>query len=371
LIPPWDNGREKSDMSAENGSISTSASLVVAESADASRRVAQRSSSRILGLDILRGAAAVGVMLWHYTFRYEQIYGPQAGLSFRFRGGHYGVTLFFIISGFVILMTLEKCKTAKDFVVARFTRLYPPFWVAMILTFSTLAIFGLPGREVSGINALKNLPMVPSLLHAPYVDGDYWTLEIELCFYALMLVIFLAKGLKIAPMVMLGLVALALIDQLAARWHFTATAKFSGEHRFGQCIYAFVVGMSIYQMREKFTVPLMVIAGLALLYPLLAISRRDFIVSAVSAMLVLAASRGWLQFLTYRFTVFFGTISYSLYLIHQDLGFVIILHARDRGVGMDAAIVLAIAVSLAIASAITFLIERPIMRLARSRRSIR
>ena len=86
-------------------------------------------------LDALRGIAAFSVVLFHYTARYDSIYGHSNRLLFKFNYGHLGVNLFFIISGFVIFMTLDRTKSVIDFVVARFSRLYPAYWTALALTF--------------------------------------------------------------------------------------------------------------------------------------------------------------------------------------------------------------------------------------------
>ncbi|UQG59064.1 acyltransferase family protein [Marinobacter sp. M3C] len=70
------------------------------------------SGSRLGSLDALRGLAALGVVLFHYLPYYHEMYAHgfalwpwlNHGLSF----GRYGVHLFFILSGFVIFMTLER-----------------------------------------------------------------------------------------------------------------------------------------------------------------------------------------------------------------------------------------------------------------------
>ena len=60
-----------------------------------------------------------------------------------------------------------------------------------------------------------------------------------------------------------------------------------------------------------------------------------------------------------------GAISYALYVIHQMIGYRIIRTAEAYGVSQVAAFLLATAAALAIASAITYLIERPAMRAIR------
>ena len=82
-------------------------------------------ATRLLELDALRGIAAMAVMGFHYTTLYSHETGHLGELPFEVRYGNYGVHLFFMISGFVIFMTLERTRTAKDFIVSRFSRLFP------------------------------------------------------------------------------------------------------------------------------------------------------------------------------------------------------------------------------------------------------
>jgi len=66
-----------------------------------------RANTRLRGLDSLRGMAALAVVLYHYTFGYTQVVGRHMpGLDLIATDGHFGIYLFFIISGFVIFMTL-------------------------------------------------------------------------------------------------------------------------------------------------------------------------------------------------------------------------------------------------------------------------
>src|SRR5689334_5092656 len=98
-------------------------------------------SKRLLELDALRGIAVLGVMFFHYTTLYMSAYDPTPTL-FDFCFGQHGIHLFFIISGFVIYMTLEK-SSPMDFIVSRFSRLYPAYWAGILLTSLAINAFTL------------------------------------------------------------------------------------------------------------------------------------------------------------------------------------------------------------------------------------
>ena len=148
------------------------------------------SRERFLELDALRGVAAMSVLFFHYTTRYHELFGHTDRVYCSFPLGSCGVNLFFMISGFVILMTLDRCKRPLDFVFARFSRLYPVYWVAVIFTFAVVSICGLPGREYSLATLVANLTMFHGLFRFADVDSVYWTLVCELCFYGLIWGIF-------------------------------------------------------------------------------------------------------------------------------------------------------------------------------------
>ena len=131
-------------------------------------------------LDALRFLAAAAVMLYHFTY---------GGLADRFptlgratMHGYLGVNLFFMISGFVIVWTARD-RRPSEFVVSRVARLYPEFWIAVIV--SAIA-FTIAGARITLPMVAANLTMVPGVFGQEYVDGVYWTLLVELKFYALL-----------------------------------------------------------------------------------------------------------------------------------------------------------------------------------------
>src|ERR1043165_7322111 len=87
---------------------------------------AKKEGTRLTELDVLRGMAAVWVLSFHYPNYYDRLFHPNKSVPL-FQSGAHAVNLFFIISGFVIYMTLAKTKKPMDFVVSRFSRLYPAY----------------------------------------------------------------------------------------------------------------------------------------------------------------------------------------------------------------------------------------------------
>ena len=162
---------------------------------------------RLNQLDALRGLAAMAVVLFHFSTRFSELYPQAAPQAWSLSMGHLGVNLFFIISGFVIFMTIERTARPTDFVVSRVSRLYPAYWVAILLTFCITHALTLPGKTVPLTTALANGLMFHGFFRVPHVDGVYWTLEVELLFYALILALYVGGRLAKVHRVLLGLLA--------------------------------------------------------------------------------------------------------------------------------------------------------------------
>src|SRR5699024_11527568 len=85
--------------------------------------------------------AALFVVLYHYTFHYGRRFGHLSSdySTEIFSYGHYGVQLFFIISGFVIFMSVRRGRSAGDFLIKRAFRLYPAYIASIVITFIVLS----------------------------------------------------------------------------------------------------------------------------------------------------------------------------------------------------------------------------------------
>ena len=144
-------------------------------------------------LDGVRFLAAVMVVSYHFTAFGQGAWGARASSVFPqsaelTKYGAYGAQLFFVISGFVILLTAWG-KRREDFVASRIARLFPAYWVSVALT-AVLSLVIWKGRtSVTWNDAITNLTMVQTAFGAPHVDGVYWTLWVELRFYVLVLVL--------------------------------------------------------------------------------------------------------------------------------------------------------------------------------------
>lgn len=141
----------------------------------------------VLGLDLIRFAAAGAVMLYHLgQFWWFRLGGADAELfrrgleevSFVARYGSVGVEVFFVISGFVIAYSANG-RTPKSFLESRLLRLYPAAWICATLTF----VLALGASRTVISKYLLSMLLWPT---GPWVSGVYWTLGVEIAFYSYM-----------------------------------------------------------------------------------------------------------------------------------------------------------------------------------------
>mgnify|MGYP003609638691 FL=1 len=100
-------------------------------------------NNRIQYLDGLRGVAIILVVLFHAFARWPNLtpYGDEYAGFFITQYGWVGVELFFIISGFVIFMTLEKSSNIMVFMYKRWLRLFPAMLIASVFIYITAPFF--------------------------------------------------------------------------------------------------------------------------------------------------------------------------------------------------------------------------------------
>jgi len=331
------------------------------------RAAAGAHAPRSRELDAVRGIAAMMVVMFHYTVRYGALWGdPSAPFHATF--GYLGVQVFFGVSGFVILMTLERSRTASDFVIARASRLFPAYWVAVLATFALLLAFPLPDRVLSWRQGLVNLTMLQAFVNVPHIDGVYWSLEVELVFYAWMLALFAAGWMRHARALMALWLALSIATLLAALVLHRGVPTLASRYLLVDYSAFFSIGAAAYlDFRQRRVAPstwgLFALAGVA---AWLAGGLPGLVVAA--AMVLLFALLVWRRagLLNLSPLVFIGTVSYPLYLLHQNIGYVILRNLRAQGVDYGWALALACVVTLAAATALTFGIERPAQRRLRA-----
>jgi peptidoglycan/LPS O-acetylase OafA/YrhL len=325
---------------------------------------------RIKELDTLRGLAALSVVFFHFTMQrteYNQI----------FKLGTTGVDLFFIISGFVIYMSLQNISKGIDFVINRFSRLYPTYWASVLFTFMLLNIHSLHDgtfRPTIFIELIGNLSMFQYYLGINDLDGPYWTMIIEMNFYIVMLVLFKFNLLK--SLNTIGIVACSIIVILSHYFYDIKCIKllfrFVPLLQFLPLFFAGTIFFKIYTDRTNLPVRYLTVV-FCLLCQLLLFPHSGRSYSFISwpeyhLMLILyfvlftLFVNNKLSFIVNKATLFMGKISFALYLTHQYVSLQFIIPVFYNKLGINFWIVtlfINLPIIIAIATIITYKIELP------------
>ncbi len=321
---------------------------------------------RISELDVLRGVAAVWVVLFHYTVRYHEQPGPSVS-----KIGEYAVHLFFIISGFVIFMTLRNTRTGADFLVSRASRLYPAYWAAVLLTGAVMVVAPpFAKAAVTLPQVAVNLTMLQQWLRVREVDGVYWTLAIELAFYGWMFLIFKLRALNRIELIGAAWIAVEIISR---RWErmqnpildpgiipSIISRTFILEHA-----HLFVAGMVFYRIRtEGSTLGRSALLGGCLFTHLFVHGPYATPFLAIFFGVFLLIARRKLGWLAVRPLVWLGSISYPLYLVHQNIGYTVMRQLAAQRTEVQVAAAFSVAILLA--TILHYIVEKPALRLLRN-----
>jgi peptidoglycan/LPS O-acetylase OafA/YrhL len=327
-----------------------------------------RERPRLQELDALRGIAAFCTACYHYIWRYDAKYQVAEKSWLWFDMGRFDekivgklpVFLFFIISGFVISMTLENARHIGDFIVSRFSRLYPTYVFCLLLTFIVGFLFPLPGQELSIIQLFYNFTMVQEYIGQESIDGVYWSLHVELMFYSLMAVLYMTGMFRhvlwfVLAWNLTGLASHLLQTQINWRPPLKLDVLLALEYA-----HFFSAGVAFYVLWKG--------RSHLLCYSVLAVSALSFFAALPENIAWLAvllfvpfglAIAGKMVFLNRRVLLWMGAVSYAFYLLHQMLGYRVIASLTAVGISRDVAMIAALACTLALANFMTFRIERP------------
>lgn len=175
-----------------------------------------RDNRHVVGIDALRFLAAGYVALYHLAY---WAWAYQPGMTARASGGDIdfehlapiaaygwiGVQVFFVISGFVIAFSAERAKPF-DFFVSRVVRLGPGVWICATASLAIALIAGHTEESTLLVNWAKSMAFHP---FAPWIDTVYWTLCIEISFYAAVLVLLMFGRMDLLrpTMILVGLMS--------------------------------------------------------------------------------------------------------------------------------------------------------------------
>lgn len=312
-------------------------------------------------------------MIYHYTTRLVELFPEfDSRWTVEVPFGYMGVCVFFLLSGYLSLKQYKDNISLKNYLKSKFIRLYPSYWCAVIITFFVTKFF-LVERSVSTKTLLVNMTMLESFVGATPVDGAYWTLANELIFYAFIaLVLVLLKqkskfsywalGWVIIANIVVSFETNSIVYSLVNK---LLMAQYAHMFLAGGFIYCFFYSQRIAERVLNVTGWLICIVtqfrvfslGYGCFFLISNFMLMYFIHSDAADSIVTKKTQHVLKPLT-----FIASISYPLYLIHQNIGYAIMVNISKMGILSEAMIIIPIVVVMLIAYYMHILIEKPMQR---------
>ena len=266
-------------------------------------------------IDVLRFLAACWVALMHFN-------QPVSAINNWYRNfislGYLGVPVFFVISGYCVYLAAEHSSSAKDFIVRRFFRIFPPYWFSiLIVVFAVILSIILLGhndvtilpKTMAGILETLTLFVVP-LTKVQVINWVYWTLVFEIFFY-LIIWFSLLLSFRLRSFWLIAISILPLVIPVHEYWFFFFIKHWP----------EFCVGLIVYRLLHHPKTEIWQNAALVLLtiWGLFTIPLLDYIplTSVIIALLIVVNHYSPLK--KTRLSQW-GDYSYSIYLIHVPIG---------------------------------------------------
>jgi peptidoglycan/LPS O-acetylase OafA/YrhL len=346
-------------------------------------------ADRLRSLDGLRGVAVLSVMGFHYFYynplpNRDTTLAPfgDAMLSFPlFKYGYLGVYLFFVISGFVIALTLERCQTPGEFVIRRFARIWPALFVCSILTYSVIGLSHSPyslGKAQSLVNFLPSLTLTPIAMwrwagtNVDMVDGVYWTLLVEARFYMIALGVFLLLPRIGFSQKLVAFTLANILCRAALQRMLPGSNVYYGEVLVPDFMPWFAAGAVFYDLyRERLpnwlaAIMLAAMYAITVRTSMFATDERPALTTGAIGLAIflafwLVAKRRQLRIFEADWIVNVGRWSYSIYLLHFSIGMCIMsLLPKNYGIVFGiVAVLLTAGLSICLGALSFKLVETP------------
>jgi peptidoglycan/LPS O-acetylase OafA/YrhL len=275
-------------------------------------------------IDMLRFFAAFIVVLFHLN-----LFVPYVDNWYRnlVKYGWLGVPVFFVISGYCIMLSASTSSGSLNFLTKRFFRIYPAYWLSLVIVLGA-ALFQ---KTYTGTNSVANIPVtVPHIIanitlftwpvsNIKISNFVYWTLTCEVIFY---LIIGITQLFKSTYLKQAFLVAISLISLLLPYQHEGYLFFFDEWPSFG-------LGISLYYLFYKKNNAdwvcaslLLIINTYAMVNKNMALHQIEYIIVAAFTFLAIAGS----HFIKSSKNIFsvLGEHSYAVYLIHVPIGFFVL-----------------------------------------------
>lgn len=288
----------------------------------------------------LRGLAIITIVIYHIVCRFNSIYLNHE-IGFMHDWGALGVAVFLLISSYYLPKVFSSNANTypkfsfRKYLTNKFLRLWPCYFICISITFIILQLVRLPGRNCTFLDYILNIFFINGYIGTPYVDGAHWYLTVLL---SMILIFGLFRKLRIENKWYIYIIWLILGGMLKFLTILCPNnIIFLGLFNFicNRYIGIICVGISLKYLNglrktmksndKKLLIWLFVLFS-ALLYNFV-FRGINFSIKFLFILLIFVLSiNNKLFILKNRALLYLGTISYPLYLIHQNIAYVMELY---------------------------------------------
>lgn len=275
-----------------------------------------KSSGHNYGIDLYRFVLITWIVLYHYTVRYNDMYISHS-IDFGFsleNGGHIGVSLFFMVSGFYMMKSLlcenYGIKSYAFYLSKRYYRLWLPYFLACIFIYLWLLVLPLPDKVINIETFLINLPLIyhPGI---ECVDNAHWFIGDLFVLQVIIGITILIKKPSYRKYIIVGLYLSSLLSCILKCPYLSGLSKEIFEVTLGMLLYmafkekkAILLVISIIGISYIFTLSLIYFAWIVI-----------FVILQIDSFTVYCPNN------LKKVFSYLGTLSFYWYLVHQNIGY--------------------------------------------------
>lgn len=311
-------------------------------------------------IELYRFVLIFWIVIFHYTTRYSQLYPDIINYPLKFRnGGYVGVFIFFVISGYFYAASINKRNFTEfvsviKFSINKYWRLFPAYFISIVLIFIIVSIWKLDGRESNLFIFLGNL-----LIWHPYcgyIDSAHWFIASLIRIQILSVFVYYLCKSNIKNTIFLLFIGSTIIYIIEKNFNIAIINKVSYLIS-NRNLLIFLSGMLIWLIRYKkvkpyFLIPVLFIIILFVYYEKNYMMPLFFVVFLI----ILNIRKPLLKINS--FVIFLGQISFSWYLIHQNIGFIIIRELNQLGLTSELYLLIPITITLCMALIVDYIANK-------------
>lgn len=302
---------------------------------------------RIDQLNFTRFLAAISIVIFHFGTAATPFHGNS--LSFLFERANIAVSYFFVLSGFVMILSSSGKRNISffPFIKRRLARLYPIYVLALLLTIGLLIDL----QEISWNNFFLNLFLIQSWFPNKALTLNYpgWSLSNEMFFYALFPFLLSSLYRRLRPWIVTVVVVLFWISSqvlfqflvieyswMVKYWHYIPILHLN------EFLLGSLAGLYFLQkkdgMKKNKALWIFFLLFLLVLALKLSVDYHNGLLAPLFAifLVVLSLDNGWVsRFSQNKLCVFLGDISYSVYILQFPVWLLISDYRLEKYLGVS------------------------------------